>query len=131
MNLSKLVFAVGIVFITGLVNVPAFASANSSLPIIFPSPAYCTDIGPYNTIAVPLLNTLTDPITAVIIGVLHNSIGQPLQVTDGSITLMGGGNVTVHVPVYLPYANYSVNVFVWSVNGSSISSEQSNLLLTC
>ncbi len=127
----KLGFAFGIVLLSLIANVPAFASADSSLPIVFPSPAACFNLGSYYSIAVPLLNTLNDSITVVIFGVLHNTIGQPLQVATVSDILAGGGNATAYVPIMLPFANYSVNVFVWSVNGSSISSEQSNLQLAC
>jgi hypothetical protein len=126
----KLVFVIGIVFIAVIANVPVFASAVSSLPvnqIVFPSLAYCFSGFISPAIAVPIENTLNISITAIVFAVLHNSIGQPLQVSTGTVTLAGGGNATVYVPNTLPIGNYSTDIFVWSVNDSSLSVEESYL----
>jgi hypothetical protein len=108
------------------------SSTNFQQSIIFPSPAFCQPGGTYETIAVSIKNTVNFTITAIVFGVLHNlTNGQTLQVSTGTAALGAGQNVTVYDIINLQYGNYSTDVFVWSVNGSSLSSEQSNVLIAC
>jgi hypothetical protein len=100
------------------------------VPIDFPAPATCLELGVYRAIGVPVENTLISSITVVVFAVFHNSLGQTLEVSTSTVTIGSGKNVTAYGVNTLPYGNYSIDVFVWTVNGSSVSSEQ-QLQMAC
>jgi len=135
MKLLSLIILVAILSLALQGVLQVFASTDNSTnfqqPFIFPSPAYCYPLG-YRTIAVPVRNTLTSPLTAIVFGVFHSITNEDtLLVSTSNIIVAGGQNQTGYVVVNLQSETYSVNVFVWSINGSSLSSEQANLILSC
>ena len=141
MNLSK-IFAFIIIILTTLLaasclNILAVVRASSDQPaawVLFPSPAYCTNLGVFPAEAVPVHGTdwLSSPTTLIVFGVLHNSMMQTIDVSTATIILSNGENETAYVVYNLPEpGNYTVNVFVWSTLGASVSMGQNNLLVTC
>jgi len=91
----------------------------------FPSaPKYSLFGGTYHAVNATITNTGTSTITAIVIAVFHNSVGQTLQVATGTASVAAGPSATVYVITNLPSGTYSVNVFVWSSTGSSLSGAQ-------
>jgi hypothetical protein len=99
-------------------------STNSPVPVDFPSPAYCSPLGTYKAVAVPIENTLVNAVTVVVIGVFRNSVAQPLEISTSIITLEGGKNQTAYLIITLPHGNYTTEVFVWLPNGTDVSSAE-------
>lgn len=114
--MSKLIVFLVLLFIVGLgtgTTLSSDSSSNFQLSITFPSSAFCVLGGTYNSIEVPLSSTLNNSLTAIVFGVFHNLIGQTLEVSTESISVIGASNVTAYLVVNLPYGNYTINVFVW------------------
>lgn len=108
---------------------------NSDQPYISPfmftqTTPYSSALGEYKTMTVPLRYTENVSIAGIVIGVFHNSIGQTLEVSTSTIIAAQEQNVTSYLVITLAYGNYSVNVFVWSVSGTSLSGEES-IFITC
>jgi len=90
----------------------------------FPSTPKFSKFGPYNSVNATVTNTQSSTITAVVLAVFHNAAGQTLQVATGTAQVAAGASATVYVITNLPSGTYSVNVFVWSSTGNSLSSSQ-------
>jgi len=110
--------------VTQVVTVTVTSSNTGSGTFTYPSPAKYQKFGPYNAVNATITNTQSSAITAVVLAVFHNSAGQTLQVATGTASVAAGASTTVFVITNLPSGTYSVNVFVWSSTGSSLSSSQ-------
>jgi len=110
--------------VTQVVTVTVTSSNTGSGTFTYPSPAMYQKFGPYNAVNATITNTQSSAITAVVLAVFHNSAGQTLQVATGTASVAAGASTTVFVITNLPSGTYSVNVFVWSSTGSSLSSSQ-------
>jgi len=98
MKFLNLILVFGISLLGGS-GVQVFDSSDSLInqqqPIIFPSPASCNPLSnPYDTIVVPVSNTQANSLTGIVFEVLHNSIGQTLEISTGLIIAAGGQNQT-------------------------------------
>ncbi len=126
MSYSKfyIVLGIGLLFVSGFSQVVASAVAANTFqqPITFPSSPFCGLLD--GAVGVPIKNTGTAPLSGVVIGVFHNSIGQPLEIATGVFYNITAQNFTTYVAASLPSGNYSINFFVWSLNGSSISNTE-------
>jgi len=90
----------------------------------FPStPAY-EKLSTFNGVNVTVTNTQSSAVTAIIFAVFHNSAGQTLQVATGSVAVAADTTQSAFVPTTLASGTYSVNVFVWSTAGVSLSSSE-------
>jgi len=107
----------------------AHGSTSQTVPIIFPSPAYCSRLGIFRAISVPMVITIPN-FTLILLVVFHNSIGQIVEISTATFTLAGGENQTIPVIMNRPYGNYTISVFVWSPSGAAISTTQT-LVVTC
>jgi len=114
--------------VTGTVTVTVVTSVNA---ITFPSTAASCTLGTYNAVCVSVQNTQAAAITGVVFAVVHNAAGQTIQVATSTVSsLAAGSSTTAYVVLSVPAGTYSVNVFVWSTTGSSISVEQSSVSIT-
>jgi hypothetical protein len=86
----------------------------------FVTPKYYL-LGPYHTVNVTVTNTQAATITAVVFAVVHNAAGQTLEVSTSTVSVAAGSTSSAFVVVNQPAGTYSVNVFVWSTSGSSLS----------
>jgi hypothetical protein len=102
---------------------PGFLNYADRLPIEYPSPAYCGDLGVYFAFAVPI-ESEPGSITVVVFAVMHNSIGQTLDISTATFTLVQGQSETAYPIITLAYGNYSATVFVWTTTGAAIAPPQ-------
>jgi hypothetical protein len=138
--LSKIAFVLIILstlLVGSCLNILAVVQASMDQPaswVLFPSTAYCTNLGAFTTEAVPVVGNpvwLSGPTAVVVFGVFHNSKMQTIEVSTASIILSGAENETAYVVYSLPQlGNYTVSVFVWSTLGAPVSTSE-NLPLTC
>jgi len=79
--------------------------------------------GAYNGITSSFTNTSNEPVTAFVYAVVHNALGQTVDISTATITAPVGGSATAFNIVFgLPPATYSVTIFVTSSAGTAISS---------
>ena len=134
MDLSRTIAIISIFLLScssGTVLVHASAISVYQQPFIFSISPKCSEVAPFPTVNVTVQNTEPYELTGIIIAVLHDSVGHPLFVGSSSITLAGGQNATAYAGEYVPSGNYSTNVFIWSVNGSSLSASETAILPFC
>jgi hypothetical protein len=114
--------------VTQTITVTVVTSVNA---VSFPSPAASCTIGTYKAVCVSIKNTQAGAITGVVFAVVHNAAGQTVQVSTSTVSnLAAGSSSTAYVILSVPSGTYSVNVFVWSTSGGSISTSQSNVSIT-
>jgi hypothetical protein len=99
-------------------------TSGCSSAISYPSTAKYQLFGTYHAVNVTITNTQSTSMTVVVLAVFHNAAGQTLQVGTSTATLAAGASTTAFVVSNQPSGTYSVNVFVWSTSGSSLSSSQ-------
>jgi len=113
---------------TATVKVTAVTSTTA---FTFPSTASSCTLGTYNAVCVSVMNTQSAAITGVVFAVVHNAAGQTVQVATSTVSsLAAGSSTTAYVVLSVPAGTYTVNVFVWSSTGASISTEQSSVSIT-
>jgi len=110
---------------TATVKVTTVTPPTGSGTFTFPSTPKAGTLGPYHVVNVTVTNTQSTTITAVVLAVVHNAAGQTVQVSTSTVTVAALGSATAYPVLTLPSGTYSVNVFVWSTSGSSLSSSQS------
>jgi hypothetical protein len=109
---------------TATVTVTSSSTGGTPGSFSFPSTPKYYKLSVYNTVNVTVTNTQTSSLTAIVFAVFHNSAGQTLQVSTSSVTVPAGSTATAFVPTTLASGTYSVNVFVWSTTGSSLSQSE-------
>jgi len=88
----------------------------------FPAtPTYYLLGGVYHTVNASIKNTQATSSTVVVLAVVHNAAGQTLEVTSSSAIVAAGSTISAYPVINLPSGTYSVNVFVWSTSGASLS----------
>jgi len=88
----------------------------------FPAtPTYYLLGGVYHTVNVSITNTQATSSTVVVLAVVHNGAGQTLEVSSSSAIVAAGSTISAYPVINLPSGTYSVNVFVWSTSGASLS----------
>jgi len=110
--------------VTATVTVASSSTGGTPGSFSFPSTPKYYKLSVYNTVNVTVTNTQASSLTAIVFAVFHNSAGQTLQVSTSSVTVPAGSTATAFVPTTLASGTYSVNVFVWSTTGSSLSSSE-------
>jgi len=103
---------------TATITVTHVTSTNA---FTFPAPTYFFLGNQYHTVAVVVTNTQGISLTGIVLAVVHNSAGQTLAISTATVTVAAGGSQTAYVVLNLPSGTYSVNVFVWSSSGQSLS----------
>ena len=77
-------------------------------------------LGIYDCVNVTVTNNANISILGVIIGVLHNAEGQPIEVTSASVVLGAMQSVNAF-PIVTVSGVYNVTLFAWNVDGIPIS----------
>jgi hypothetical protein len=90
----------------------------------FPATAKYYLLGTYHTVNVSITNTQGTSSTVVVLAVVHNAAGQTLEVTSSSAVVAAGATISAYPVLNLPSGTYSVNIFVWSTSGASLSQSE-------
>jgi hypothetical protein len=78
--------------------------------------------GPYQGITSTFTNNSNAPVTAFVYAVVHNALGQTVDISTATITAPAGGSATAFNVLFgLPSGTYSVSLFVTSSSGTAIS----------
>lgn len=86
------------------------------------TPAQSTQ-GAYNGISSSFTNNSNAPVTGFVYAVVHNALGQTVDISTATISAPAGGSVSAFNALFgLPPGTYSVSLFVTSSAGTAISS---------
>jgi len=106
---------------TGTGTVTVTVQTTNPNAFSYPAPAKYYMLGTYHTVNVTITNTQAASSTVVVLAVVHNAAGQTLEVTSSSAVVAAGATISAYPVINLPSGTYSVNVFVWSTSGASLS----------
>ena len=82
-----------------------------------------TTQGVYNGISSVFTNNSNAPVTAFVYAVVHNALGQTIDISTATVTAPSGGSASAFNVLFgLPPGTYSVSLFVTSSAGTAISS---------
>jgi hypothetical protein len=82
-----------------------------------------TTQGSYTGVSTAFTNNSNAPVTGFVYAVVHNALGQTVDISTATITAPAGGSVTAFNALFgLPPGTYSVTIFVTSSSGTAISS---------
>jgi hypothetical protein len=85
------------------------------------TPAKSTQ-GPYTGVTSTFTNNSPSSVTAYVYAVVHNALGQTVDISTATITASAGGSATsFNVLFGLAPGTYTVTVFVTSSSGTAIS----------
>ena len=97
-------------------------SCNTTTCISATGPAKQSAQGPYQGITSTFTNNSNAPVTAFVYAVVHNALGQTVDISTATITAPAGGSATAFNVLFgLPSGTYSVSLFVTSSSGTAIS----------
>jgi len=86
------------------------------------TPAQSTQ-GAYSGISSSFTNNSNAPVTGFVYAVVHNALGQTVDISTATISAPAGGSVSAFNALFgLPPGTYSVSLFVTSSAGTAISS---------
>lgn len=81
-----------------------------------------TTQGIYNGVTTSFTNNSNAPVTGFVYAVVHNALGQTVDISTATITAPAGGSATAFNALFgLPPGTYSVSIFVTSSSGTAIS----------
>ena len=81
-----------------------------------------TNQGAYKGVSSTFTNNSNAPVTAFVYAVVHNALGQTVDISTATITASAGGSATAFNALFgLPPGTYSVTIFVTSSSGTAIS----------
>ncbi len=81
-----------------------------------------TTQGAYKGVQSTFTNTSNAPVTAFVYAVVHNALGQTVDISTATITAPAGGSATAFNALFgLPSGTYSVTLFITSSSGTAIS----------
>ena len=111
-----------------LIPVPVQAAqASTALSCDIPSfesignPLY-TQVGPYDVIEVSYTNLCSGNVLGIVFAVVHNMLGQTVEISTGTLLLAAGANGTAFAVVFgLPDGEYSGTLFAASAAGTALS----------
>lgn len=90
--------------------------------IIVNPPSY-TPFGAFDSIEATFTNEFSTNVTGIVFVVVHNSIGQTVEISTATLPLGAGANGTSYAVIFglVPGASYSGNIFVTEASGVAIS----------
>jgi hypothetical protein len=81
-----------------------------------------TQVGPYDMIETNYTNIGGVNLTGIVFAVVHNNLGQTVEISTGTLQLAAGANGTAFAAVFgLPDGEYSGTIFAVSTSGVAIS----------
>ena len=87
-----------------------------------PSPPVYGPLGPYSSFSIPYVNTFNTTAIGIVFMVVHNSLGQTVEISTGVLQLAAGANGTAYTIVFgLASGEYSATFFVTEPSGVAIS----------
>jgi len=82
-----------------------------------------TTQGAYNGVSSIFTNNSNAPVTGFVYAVVHNALGQTVDISTATVSAPAGGSVSAFNALFgLPPGTYSVSLFVTSSAGTAISS---------
>ena len=94
-------------------EVPSWASIGN--------PLY-TQVGPYDVITISYTNLCSGNVLGIVFAVVHNMLGQTVEISTGTLQLAAGANGTAFAVVFgLPDGEYSGTLFATSTSGVALS----------
>jgi hypothetical protein len=85
------------------------------------TPLYA-QVGPYDAIWIGYTNLSNGNVTGIVFAVIHNSLGQTVDISTGTLQLPAGANGTAFAVVFgLPDGEYSGTLFATSISGTALS----------
>jgi len=85
------------------------------------TPAQTTQ-GAYTGVTSTFTNNSNAPVTAFVYAVVHNALGQTVDISTATVTASAGGSATAFNALFgLPPGTYSVTIFATSSSGTAIS----------
>lgn len=79
-------------------------------------------VGPYHSVEISYANIVNDTVTGVVFMVVHNHLGQTVQISTATLVLSAGANGTAYpVSFGLAPGQYSATLFTTSTAGTAIS----------
>jgi hypothetical protein len=86
------------------------------------NPLY-TSLGPYSSFETTYVNGINATVTGVVFMVVHNSLGQTIEISTCVLQLASGANGTAYTITFgLASGEYSATFFAVSTSGYAISS---------
>jgi hypothetical protein len=80
--------------------------------------------GQYQGVTTTFTNNSNAPVTAFVYAVVHNALGQTVDISTATVTASAGGSATAFNALFgLPPGTYSVSIFVTSSSGTAISGQ--------
>jgi hypothetical protein len=105
----------------GVGSVSSTSCNTTSCMSVSGTPAQTTQ-GAYSGVTSTFTNTSNAPVTAFVYAVVHNALGQTVDISTATVTASAGGSVTAFNALFgLPPGTYSVTIFVTSSSGTAIS----------
>jgi hypothetical protein len=81
-----------------------------------------TTVGAYTGVSTSFTNNSNAPVTGIVYAVVHNAIGQTVDISTATISAPAGGSTSAFNALFgLPPGTYSVTIFVTSTSGTAIS----------
>jgi hypothetical protein len=78
--------------------------------------------GQFTGVTSTFTNNSNAPVTAFVYAVVHNALGQTVEISTATVTASAGGSTTAFNALFgLPPGTYSVTIFVTSSSGTAIS----------
>jgi hypothetical protein len=103
------------------------AQASTNLSCEVPSlasignPVY-TQVGPYDVIEISYTNLCSGNVLGIVFAVVHNMLGQTVEISTGTLLLAPGANGTAFAVVFgSPDGEYSGTLFAASASGVALS----------
>lgn len=86
------------------------------------SPNY-TSLGPYHTVEITYANSANATMTGIVFMVVHNYLGQTVEISTATLTLTAGTNgMAFPIAFGLAQGQYSATLFTTSAAGVAITS---------
>jgi len=117
--------ALGVLSVPGSLTVGSVSttSCNTTSCIVANGQSTQTIQGAYQGISSSFTNNSNAPVTAFVYAVVHNALGQTVDISTATVSAPAGGSVTAFNALFgLPPGTYSVSIFVTSSAGAAISS---------
>jgi hypothetical protein len=96
-------------------------SCNSTSCLTASTPAQSQQ-GSYTGVTSTFTNTSNAPVTAFVYAVVHNALGQTVDISTATVTASAGGSTTAFNALFgLAPGTYSVSIFATSSSGTAIS----------
>lgn len=98
---------------------PALGCAQCWLQV---GPAVFARLGPYQSVQVTYNNGIGGNVTGIVFAVVHNSLGQTVEISTATLQLQAGANGTAYPVLFgLPSGQYSTTIFAIESSGIAIS----------